>query len=303
MPAIVKRLNFDKGKRRLLHSWLSIIPVLIILLAIRAYPIVVALKMSFTNWDGLFQQNFIGFSNYIHLFKNINFWIALRNSLVLLINVPIQLILGIIIAVLLYERVCGWKFFRAVFYVPQVISAIIIGYLFKVFFGLSGPFNLILSKIGLGLFSREWFADPATALGVIVVCLVWFNLGWQTILFLGGMASISPSVLEAAEIDGANFWQRTFKVVLPMLTNVLEYSIVLSCVWTFTQLFPFIYSMTKGGPGYDTSTLDYLIYDKAFVYGNRLGEACAIAVILLVVIGIMTVIEIKLLNKSNDWGE
>ena len=290
-------------RKKTLQSVLSILPVVIVILAVRAYPIFTAFVKSFTNWNGMFKNDWVGLDNYISIIVDGPFWTLLRNNFVLLLNVPLQIIAGLVVAVLLYEEVAGWRFFRSLYYVPQIISAVIIGYLFRIFFGYEGPFNLVLKNIGLENLAIEWFGNASTALPVVIVCLVWFSIGWQAILILGGMSSIPTSVFEAAIIDGANYWQRTFKIVLPMLVRVIEYSVIMCGVWTFTQLFPFIYSMTKGGPGYETSTLDYMIYSKAFVGGNKLGEACAISVILLIIILIITVVEMKFANKADDWGE
>ena len=229
---------------------------------------------------------------------------GLRNTFILLINVPIQVFAGLVVALLLYERVPGWRFYRSVIYIPQIISAVIIGFLFKIFFGYEGPFNAVLKAIGLGSVAIEWFGSNFTALGVIVFSIVWFSIGWQAIVLLGGMSAIPPSVFEAAIIDGANYWQRAFRIVIPMLVRVLEFSIIASMVWTLTQLFPFLYAMTRGGPGYETATLDYMIYMKSFGmgFGSDFGLASAIAVMLLVFVLALTLIEMRVANRADDWS-
>ncbi len=139
--------------------------------------------------------------------------------------------------------------------------------------------------------------------GVIVISLVWFGIGWQAIVMLGGLSTISPSVFEAAILDGANYWQRAFRVIVPMMIRVIEFAVIASSVWTLTQLFPFLYSMTRGGPGYETTTLDYMIYLKSFGTGagSNYGMACAIAVILLFIVTVLTLIERRVTEQSEDW--
>lgn len=296
---IAKPMSYKKKKT--MHAILSILPVVIVLLLVRAYPMGAAIYRSFTNWDGMYKQDWVGLSNYIQIFTNSPFWTLLGNNLILLISVPLQVVIGLLVAVLLYEEVAGWRFFRSLYYIPQIMSAVIIGYLFRIFFGLNGPVNAVLSNIGLSSLAIEWLGNRGSALTVIILCLVWFSIGWQAIVLLGGMSGISPSVFEAAKIDGANYWQRTFKIMLPMLSRVIEYCIIMSMVWTLTSLFPFVYSMTKGGPGYETTTIDYMIYIKSFVTGNDLGMACALAVILLIIILAFTLIEMKITNKLSDW--
>lgn len=280
---------------------LSIIPVIIIIGFIRLYPMTAAIYRSFTNWNGLYQNDWVGIQNYIDIFTNSPFWTLLRNSLVLLLSVPLQIVLGLFIAVLLYEEVKGWQIFRAIVYLPQIISAVTIGYLFRIAFGLDGPVNLVLRNLNLGKFAIEWLGDTVTALGVLVFCLTWFSIGWQAIVILGGMSRISPDILEAAKMDGANFWQRTFLVIVPMIIRTIEYGLIMSMVWTFTSVFAFIYSITNGGPGYETTTIDYMIYTKFYQAGANFGFATALAVILLIIILFFTIAEMRITNRAGDW--
>jgi len=280
-------------------AMLSLLPLIIILILIRFYPISVAIYKSFTNWDGLYQSDWVGLSNYVGFIKSGPFLKILRNTVILLLSVPLQVFFGLLIALVLYERVIGWEFFRAVIYTPQIISAVIIGYLFRIFFGFHGPVNIILKGLGLDSYAIEWFGNPYTALMVIVITLTWYGIGWQTIVMLGGMASIDPSILEAALLDGANYWQRAFKIMFPMILWVIEFGIIASSVWTLTQLFPFIHVMTRGGPGYETTTLDYMIYIKSFgfSFGINYGMACSIAVILLFFIISLTAFEMMISRR------
>jgi multiple sugar transport system permease protein len=284
--------------------FLSLLPVFVILAVFRVYPIVTAVLKSFTNWDGLYRSDWVGLQNYVNFVKGGPFWMILRNTLILMINVPLQVFIGLVVALLLYERVKGWQVYRAVIYTPQIISAVIIGFLFKIFFGFNGPFNTVLRSVGLEKIAIEWFGNSYTALAVIVFSVVWFSIGWQAIVILGGMSAIPPSVFEAAIIDGAGYWQRAFKIVVPMLVRVLEFAVIASGVWTLTQLFPFLYSMTRGGPGYETSTLDYMIYLKSFGlgFGRDYGTATAIAVMLLLLVLTLTLIEMRVANRADDWS-
>lgn len=291
--------SFRKTKTR--QGILSIIPVLFILLFTRLYPMAASIFRSFTNWDGLYRNDWVGIQNYIVIFTNSPFWTLLRNSMVLLISVPLQIILGLFVAVLLYEEVKGWQFFRTIIYLPQIISAVTIGYLFRIGFGLDGPINRVLRELDLPHLAIEWLGNTSTALGVLVFCLTWFSIGWQAIVILGGMSRISPDVLEAAKMDGANFWQRTFLIIVPMIVRTIEYAIIMSMVWTLTSTFAFIFSITNGGPGYETTTIDYMIYVKFYQAGSNFGFATALAVILMIIILIFTVIEMRFTNKAGEW--
>lgn len=291
----------SRRRTKVSEGILSVLPVIVVLIFMRFYPMVAAIYRSFTNWNGLYRSDWIGLENYVRIFTNSPFWTLLRNSLVLLTTVPLQLIIGLFVAVMLYEEVRGWRFFRTIIYFPQIISAVTIGYLFRVAFSLDGPVNLVIRRMGLGFLATEWLGNTATALGVLVFCLTWFSIGWQAIVILGGMSKISPEVFEAAKMDGANFWQRTVFVVIPMISRTIEYAVIMSMVWTLTSIFAFIYSITAGGPGYETSTIDYMIYTKFYQAGAPYGFASALAVILLIIILAFTVVEMRYTNIVSEW--
>jgi multiple sugar transport system permease protein len=284
------------------QGWLSVLPVLGIVLFLRGYPLVVAVIKSFTNWDGMYKNTFVGLKNYIAILSGQQFWMFIKNTFVLMLFIPMQLFFGFVVAMLLYEKVTGWRMFRSIYYVPQVISPMIIGYLFVVIFGFNGPLNTLLRAIKLDFLAIAWLGSGKTALIVIILLLVWIDIGWQGLLVLGGLSSIPPSIFEAATIDGANYWQRLFTMTVPLLVRVIEYSCIKSVIWTFTGLFSIIHSMTHGGPGYETTTVDYMIYLKAFVIGSQLGYASALAVLLLVIVMVFTIIQMKISDKVDDWS-
>lgn len=223
----------------------------------------------------------------------------MENNLVILIFIPIQVMLGMIVAVLLYEEVRGWKVFRTLYYLPQIISSVIVGFLFTILFGYYGPINTVLRSIGLDGLAIEWLGNRGSGLFVIIFCLVWINIGWQGMLVLGGLSSISPEIYESARLDGAGYWQRLFKITIPLIRRTIEYSVMTSVIWSFTGLFPLIFSLTQGGPGTETMTIDYMIYQKSFVSGSQLGYSCALSVILLVIILIFTGIQMGISQKRD----
>ncbi len=293
----------NRKRKALVVSLLGIAPVLLVLAVFRAYPLGSVIYNSLTNWDGLFKHDFIGIRNYVRIFHSGYFWLTLGNSFIMFVNVPIQVLVGLIVSMLLYEKTLGWRFFRSLYYLPQIVSAVIVGYLFALFFAYDGPVNAIFRFIDAPRLAVEWLGNRATAIGVVITALVWINIGWQGVLMLGGLSAIDPSVFEAARIDGAGFFRRTFSIMLPMIGRVIEYSFIYSVAWTFTGLFPFIYSITNGGPGYDTTTLDFLVYQKAFRESSGLGEACALAVVLLAIVSGLTVIQRMISERANKWNE
>ena len=123
---------------------LSALPVLVVLIVIRGYPLLIGVIKSFTNWDGMTRSDFVGFTNYINILKDPVFYEMLKNNLIFMIFIVFQLVIGISISILFYEETLGWKFFQSVFYLPQIISFVVTGYLFTVFFSYRGPVNAIL---------------------------------------------------------------------------------------------------------------------------------------------------------------
>ena len=253
-----------------------------------------------TNWDGMFKSDPVGLRNYIRIFSDPNFWTLLKNTGVFLLTIPVQALIGMIIAVILNDRIPGWRFFRRVYYLPSIISMTVVGLLYKIMFSYSGPLNEVLRAIGLDALAIEWLNSGPSARFVVFLCLVWSNIGWQVLIIFGGLTGIDPSILEAATIDGAGYWRRLFSITIPLLARTLEYSFVSAMIWIFTGIFPLIYSLSNGGPGYETTTLDYMVYVKGF-NGTKLGQACALSVILLLIITAITVIQMRMSNRADDW--
>jgi multiple sugar transport system permease protein len=290
-------------RQEALQGLLCVIPVLLILLLIRGYPIIDTIEKSFTNWDGFSKTQFIGLNNYINMLKSKEFWVALSNNFIFLLHIPIKIILAMIFALLLYEETPLSKIFRNISFVPQLISTTIIGYLFCILFDFQGPINDCLKALGLGSLAIDWMGQRWSSMIVISICLIWTGVGYLSLIILGGLSSVDNSVFEAARIDGANYWQRLFHIVIPLLGRTIEYMIIMNVTWVFTGLFPLIFTMTRGGPGYDTSTIDYLIYQKAFVLGNQMGQASTLAVILTIVILVITIVQMKTSDKIDDWSD
>lgn len=192
------------------QGWLSVLPVLALELLVCAYPIGMVIVKSFTNWDGMFKSDPVGLRNYIRIFSDPNFWTLLKNTGVFLLTIPVQALIGMIIAVILNDRIPGWRFFRLVYYLPSIISMTVVGLLYKIMFSYSGPLNEVLRAIGLDALAIEWLNSGPSARFVVFLCLVWSNIGWQVLIIFGGLTGIDPSILEAATIDGAGYWRRLF---------------------------------------------------------------------------------------------
>lgn len=282
-------------------SYMAILPVIVILIIFMAIPIMNVVYHSLTLWDGQ-TTKFIGFANYADMFTNSTFWYVIVNNLLFLITVPVTVIFSLIISVLIYEEVPGWRFFRSMFFLPYVLSAVVVGFLFRSLFAYDGPINQILKGIGLGGLAIDWLSSRGTAIFVIVLAVVWTQLGYGMLVYLTGLSSVSPSVFEASKIDGANWLQRLVYITIPMLVRTTEFLVIINTIFAFTSLFDYIFTITRGGPGYDTTPINYWIYMKAF-RSNEMGYACALALVLFAILFLVEIIQRRVVNRIDDWGD
>ena len=268
-------------------SLLFLLPALIILAVFRLLPIGEAFYLSFTRWNGGADPEWIGFGNFVQLASDPVFWAALRNNLLVLLSLPIWVGAPLIIAVIIHSGVPGARFFRFMVFLPAVLSPVVIGAYFNVLLKYNGALNTMLRDIGLGILAHQWLNDPNTVLPVMVSILIWATLGVGTIIYLAALAQVNPELYDAALIDGATWLQQQWNVTLPETRRTIEFWAVFVMISTFTTVFPFVYTLTRGGPGYSTYLLDYYVYDAAF-FGGSFGYASAIGIVLLIIVSVVS---------------
>ena len=274
----------------------AVLPALLVVVGFMVYPVLFALYISFNRSNGLTYE-WIGLQNYVQLLTDPLVHQIFMTNLKFLVSVPLVIFVALVVSVLLFERVRGWKAFRLLFFLPNVLSAAVIGIMFKSIFGYNGPINAAVE--GLGGARVDPFIDGNLAIIIIIVALVWSGFGYQSLLLLSGLTAIEPSVFEAAALDGAGWWKRLWYVTLPNVRRVLGFVFIINVLYTFSSLFGFIFVMTAGGPGYETTTLDYLIFLKAFSSTN-LGSGAALAVLLFLFIGLLTFIQARIFKISGE---
>ncbi|MFI8633028.1 carbohydrate ABC transporter permease [Microbacterium sp. NPDC077663] len=288
-----------KSRWRRRERWIAlaaVAPALVLALGFMVYPVGYALFISVHKTNGL-RFEFVGLGNYAKLLTDPLLYKVFGTNLLFLVSVPIVIFAALVCSVLLYERVRGWKFYRVLFFVPNVLSTAVIGLMFKTLFAYSGPVNAIIEVFGGE--PVDFFAGAGSAIFVIVLALVWSGFGYQSLILLSGLSSINPEVFEAAVLDGAGWWRRLWSITLPNIRRVVVLVSILNVLYTFTSLFGFIFVMTAGGPGYDTTTLDYLIYSLAFS-SSRLGEGSALAVLVFLFIGTLTLLQLRFFRSVDD---
>jgi len=288
-----------KRNRDKLNTILSILPIMLLTIFIMVYPLVSVFYHGFTKWN-ISGTTFIGIDNYSNLFKSGKLTLLLRNNLIMLLAIPVQIMFSLMVAYLLYEELWGWKQFRIFFYLPAVLSSVVIGYLFRTFFALNGPLNDLLRLMKLKFLVVNWLSKGSTAFIVVIIAMIWSQFGMAVLIFLAGMSNIETYILEGAIVDGANWWKRFFRIVLPMIVGTIEFYMIVLIIIFFTASFGFIYSITSGGPGYSTTTLEYMIYLKAFK-SNLLGQSSALATILFLIVLILVIFTYKIFKKLGNW--
>jgi multiple sugar transport system permease protein len=279
-----------KNRKLLWHSrfapWLFLLPTIIGLLVFRLIPIVWAFVLSFTRWSLLGSPNFVGISNFTEAFNTETFIQTFSNTIEFsIIYVIGSIVFGLFLAVLINIKIKSIAFFRAVIYLPVVTSAVAVGIVWNWILGPNiGLLHSILASFNIT--APYWLGDPKIALTTVASVQVWKMAGYSMILFLSGLQGISAETLEAAIVDGASKVQRFFRITLPMLSPTVFFVLTVSIIDSFKN-FELIYAMTKGGPQNSTNTLVYDVYLNAFVY-YRVGYASAVAFVLLVFVGVLT---------------
>ncbi|GAB3918376.1 sugar ABC transporter permease [Microlunatus endophyticus] len=272
-------------------------PAFIIVVGFMMYPVLYALFISFNKTDGV-DFEWVWFKNYSNILTDPLVHQVFLNNVKFLISVPLVIFFSIIVSVLLFEKIRGWKTFRIIFFLPNVLSIVVIGVMFKSIFGYYGAVNSIIAAVGGNRVS--FFTDGSLAIWVIVIALVWSGFGYQALLIMSGLSAIDTSVFEAAALDGAGWWRRLRWITLPNIRRELGFVFIINVLYTFTSLFGFIFVMTAGGPGYATTTVDYLVYLKAFGSEN-LGPGAALAVLLFLFIGLLTILQNRFFRiQGND---
>jgi raffinose/stachyose/melibiose transport system permease protein len=262
-----------------------VLPGLILFVAIMIIPILMSVSYSFTDWDGLNAKVFVWFDNYIALIRDNydNFLVTVRNTTyVALLTTFVQIPLGLILALVLADGIKGEGFFRTVYFTPVVVSATVVGQLFlKIYNPDYGLLNVLLGKIGLASLQRAWLGETGTALVALLIPIVWQYIGQQMLLFYAGIKSISPEILESAEIDGANKLQRATKITLPLIAPMIEVCLTLGIVGSI-KLFDLSFILTKNGEPLGTTRMQTgLMYKQIFEYGKYgMGSATAILIVL-----------------------
>jgi ABC-type sugar transport system permease subunit len=263
-----------------------LLPIVLVVGVAIVVPTASAITHSFTSWNPGYASPWVGLRNYLDLARSASFQQILENQGFLLLGLPLWIFGPLVIASALHERVPAPGLFRTVLFFPATASPAVIGILFTMILAPTGPLNTALRKIGLGALAGNWLADPRLVKPTLIVVLAWATLGTGVVIFSAALGAVPQELFEAAELDGATWLQRFRYVVLPGVRRIVELWAVILVVTVFVAIFPWIFTLTRGGPGYSSTTIDFDIYQNALGYGY-FGTAAAESVYLLVIVGLV----------------
>ncbi len=296
------KTNINKKRRRRNNLWgyTFTAPSAILLFVFIVLPIFISVALSLTDFSGFNEPTYVGFKNYVDMFKDKKFLASMKNTFIyVLTTVPLQTILSLVVAAILAEKFQNafGEFIRGTMFIPVLCSAVIAGNLF--FYLFASDKNAVINSMLMlfGLDKVNWLGKSDTAMLVICMVAVWKNVGYFLVIFYAAIMDVPKSLHEAARIDGASPMQRFFNITMPSIRPVLYLVITLSTIWAF-QVFDITMVMTKGGPGTATMSPVLLVYNYAFT-DHRMGYASAIACILAVVIFVISMLQ-KLVFKEED---
>jgi ABC-type sugar transport system permease subunit len=244
--------------------YLFILPLIVIMLLIYGYPLVKVFDFSLKRVRG-YDGPFIGLANFQALFDDPVFAEALKHNLQLLLAVVPLLFVSLVIAIALYERLRGWRIYRTLVFIPYIIAIPIVGVVLKNMFQFNGPINQVLRNIGLEGLAQDWLGDQTLALLTVMTMIVWRESAFGIILFLSRLLSLNEELTEAAQLDGANWWQRTRDIILPQMRSVIEFYLIIGLITMTASVFAYVYIVPgKGGPANGTMVMELYIYNWAF---------------------------------------
>ena len=285
-------------KRREVWKFISFAMILSSIFMI--YPILYSIYLSLHTMQGL-QSVFVGLDNYVRMFQDTIFHKALFNNFVFLIfQVPIMVFLGLLLAfVLNTPKLVGRTFFKLALFLPSVTSLVSYAVLFKMMFQIGGIINRDLLAIGIIQQPLYWLNSPFWAKVTVIIALCWRWTGYNMIFYLAGLQNISDDTLEAADIDGANSFQKFFRIIIPQLKPVIVFTTITSTIGTI-QLFDEVVNLTGGGPSNATLTAAQLIYNHSFVYTSNFGYSATLSRALVVIIAVLSYAQFRLAKDDRQ---
>lgn len=315
MPAATSPTTGSPHRRRLDWSgYLFLLPNAAGFLTFTLLPVLAAFLLSFTRWDAVESWrgiHFVGLDNYLNILgftregdgltpRDVYFWRYMYNTVFLMLGIPIGMALSFFCALLMNQNLRGVTFYRVIYFLPTVCSTVAVAVVWRWIYDADwGLLNQGLQLLGVQNPPR-WLQDPSWAKPALILMGLWMGVGgYNCVLYLAGLQNIPQELYEAAELDGANWWQRVRSITWPMLAPTTFFILVMSLISGFQGHFVAIHILTAGGPAGATTNLLYYIYQSAFNH-QKMGYACALAMVLFALIFVCTLVQWRLGKRSTE---
>jgi len=285
---------FSSSMSKRIIPYCFVLPAVVILLSFKLLPILVSMYGSLIKTGAKSVSYFVGFENYINLFKDSIFYVSLKNTVVFnLITTPVQIFLAFLLALAFNQKLAGIRVYRTILYMPVCTSLVMATIVWSLMMNpYNGLLNSFLGYFGIG--NQGFLTDPGQALWCIMLIATWKGTPYWMMFLLAGLQGISESVIESALIDGANGLKRTIHITIPLLKNTFGFVLISNTISNLLLFVP-MYVQTKGGPMNATNVLMYEAYKSAYSY-NNMGRSYAIVVMLL----FLSIIFVTIQNKFFD---
>ena len=290
----MKEVMKNERKRTFL---LITIPILALFICFNTIPLIRGVIYSFTNFKGFGKYNWVGFQNYIDLFSDArvgkSYWFTFKLAIV---STVVTNVLSLILALGLNSKIKAKSFFRGAYFLPNILGALVVGYIFNYFFTYILP--AVAQMMGIGALSSSILSNPSAAwIGIMVVC-AWQAIAMNTIIYISGLQTVPEDVYEAGGLDGATGWKQFRYLTFPLIIPFFSINMV-HCVKNFLMVFDQIMALTKGGPAQSTESISYLIYNNG-MSGGQFGFQSANAVVFFIVIVIVSVAQMKFSSSKEE---
>ncbi|HEV7898098.1 MAG TPA: sugar ABC transporter permease [Planosporangium sp.] len=283
-----------------------LLPGAVLCIGVIAVPVLANVAASFTDWTGVGVPNWVGLRNYDRLLGDENFWASFGHIAALIVAMAvIPTLLGLVLAAALFDYVAPRfgprtaSILRSGFYLPQVLPVAVTGIVWGwILHPGYGALNSILRSTGLTALAQNWLGDPAYALYSVMAIMVWMQLGYPVVMFMAGFQRIDPELYEAADLDGAGWWQRFLRIAVPQLRPEI-YVVLVTTTIAALKVFAQIFVLTRGGPGNATLVPSYFAYQNFFERAN-VGYGSAIASVLTVLIVALTFVFLRVQTRGGE---
>jgi len=295
-----------RGIRRHDSLALYLVPGAVLFAAVILVPMGMNVWYSLHQWYGVGPMTWVGLRNYTQLFHDATFWASFEHQVGLVLAMAVvPTVIGLVLAAGLFDYIGGrfgaraTSILRACIYVPQVMPLAVMGVVWGWILNPQiGVLNGLLKDVGLGSLQHDWLGDPHTALYTVMAVMVWVQIGFPLVIFMAGMQRIDPSLHEAAEVDGAGWWQRFFRITVPIMRPE-TYVVLLMTTIGALKSFAAIYTLTQGGPGTSTDVPSYYSYAN-FFETTKVGYGAAIATVMTVITIVVTLVLLRLQSRRQE---